>query len=98
MRIIYKYTVEDRGVIVEGDEQRVILVGVDPKLDDAICIWVEHTHTEPTKLEDVKLRERRTQYLTMGTGFRMEDDDSFHAGSCITPEGYVWHVYGKTIG
>jgi hypothetical protein len=88
-RIIYKYPVEPEGVIVQGHNQKVVLVGIDPKIN-AICIWVEH------ELPKDKL-DVRTQYLIMGTGFGMEDDESFHAGSCITREGYVWHVYGKRL-
>lgn len=87
-RIIYKYPVEDTGVIVAAVDPQVVLVGVDPKIDK-VCLWVEQS-TGDGKVE-------RTQYLTMGTGFRMEDDDSFHVGSCITAEGYVWHVYGRWI-
>jgi hypothetical protein len=91
-RIIYKYPVEDRGVIVEAVDQKVVLVGVDPKLDDLICVWIEQTVPKP---DNGPLK--RVQYLTMGTGWGMEDDESYHVGSCITVDGYVWHVYGKAV-
>jgi hypothetical protein len=90
-RIIYKYPIKDRGVIVPGI-QTCIAVGLDPKLGE-VCVWIEH----PTPQSDLERHRTRVQYLIMGTGFIMEDDDSYHVGSVITPEGYVWHVYAKRL-
>lgn len=87
-RIIYKYPVEYEGVIVAAMNPKVVLVGVDPKIDK-VCVWVEQSV--------VGGEVDRTQYLIQGTGFGMEEDDSFHVGSCITAEGYVWHVYGRRL-
>ena len=90
-RTIYKYPVKFEGVIVEAVDQKVVLVGVDPKINE-VCVWVEHVFP---KLNTGPLR--RVQYLIQGTGFTMEDDESFHVGSVITVEGYVWHVYAKAL-
>jgi hypothetical protein len=99
-RIIYKYQVGDHGVIVRGDNQKVILVGIDPKTSDYLpCIWVELHHPLADAIHDPQrgAQQQRVQYLIMGTGWNMEDDESYHVGSAITADGLVWHVYGKRL-
>ena len=82
-RVVYKYPMPDITVVVPG-EHKVVLVGVDPKLDQ-LCLWVEHT---------LPIGPQNTQYNIVGTGHSIRDASS-HVGSVIDPGGFVWHVYQR---
>ena len=89
-RVVYKYPIEDVAVTVEAVDQKVIHVGIDPKINE-VCVWIEHS-TDTTGEG-----WRRVEYRIFGTGFEMDDDGSVHVGSCITRDGYVWHVFGRVL-
>lgn len=93
-RVIYKYALTEQGVIVRGDNQKVVLTGIDYNNDPSV--WVELHHPLADAHHDA-VPQQRVQYLIMGTGWNMEDDESFHVGSYISPGGFVWHVYGKKL-
>ena len=98
-RIIYKYEVGAEGVIVEAAEQKVVHVGLDPKLSmRSPCVWIEiRSPKGESRNRIADVHTQRIQYLIMGTGWQMEAGESYHVGSCITPDGDVWHVYGKEL-
>ena len=94
-RVVWKYTLEpDRVTTIEGGDPRVVHVDVDPAsyLNVALAqsnlptVWVE---LEPGGVGVILL-------TFVGTGHPVpEDFDMTHVGSCVTPAGLVWHVYGR---
>ena len=85
-RTVWKYELApDASVRIHGVEPRVVHVAVDPAghYGNLPTVWVE---LEPSGNEHV------IELFFIGTGFDVPEN-SEHVGSCITPMGFVWHVY-----
>lgn len=85
MSKIYKYPLLMTGeqTVTFPKGSRIIHVGVQ---DGIICIWAR---------VDPDAEPRKVSVYIYGTGDEVPDDIVEHAGTVITPNGFVWHVYLK---